>query len=465
MKKNNLIPTVVVSALLCSSSVALAKVSPEEAAKLGESLTCMGAEAGANKAGTIPAYTGKWLGTPPGVEYTPHVGQHPVDPYAGEKPVLVIDGSNWQQYADNLTAGQKAMFERYPDSFKMPVYPGHRDFRYPDKICEVSKQNAVTAELIDEGFGFTGYKGAIPFPIPNTDSKDVAMQLLANQNFPYRPFSYKTVQDVADVASDGSKAWGRTENGGLNLTSLPEEVGAPMEGVMAYSINSTLLPVREKGSSSVTSEPVNFARGTRLAWNYNPGTRRVRQLPEYGFDTPLAGTSGKVTLDSARLFNGSPERYEWVSLGKKEIYIPANAYKIHDKSVKYDDLLTNGHANPDYMRYELRRVWVLEGRLKDGYRHRYGKRTMYLDEDSWHGVIADFYDTRDTLVQHAFINYYYAFDSKGYEAGTSFYHDLTTGGYVAYNLIQEMEKGPILNNATIYSRDDFTPAALRRKSH
>lgn len=461
MKSSNLLNPLILALMLGNSASVLAKVSPAEAAKLGKELTCMGAEAAGNQAGTIPAYSGKWLGIPEGVNYTPNVGQHPVDPYADEKPLFEITGQNWKQYADQLTAGQQAMFERYPATFKMPIYTGHRDFRYPDEICDIAKKNAVESELIDEGFGFTGYKGAIPFPIPDVSK---AHEVLANQNFPYRPYTYYTTQDAVDVSSDGAKSWGRTVNGGLNLTTAPDEIGKPMEGVMAYSLNLSLLPIRAKGSATVTSEPVNFARGNRLAWSYNPGTRRVRQLPEYGFDTPLAGTSGKVTLDSARLMNGSPERYEWSVTGKKEIYVPANAYKIHTKEVKYDDLLQIGHANPDFMRYELRRVWVLEGKLKEGYRHRYGKRTMYIDEDTWHGVVADYYDTRDTLVQHAFINYYYAFDVNGWEAGTSFYHDLTSGGYVGYNLFQELEKGPILNDGN-YTREDFTPAALRRLSH
>ena len=82
--------TVVPVALgLMMAGAAMAKVTPAEAAKLGKELTCVGAEKAGSKDG-VPEYTGKWLGTPPGVKYTPHVGQHPVDPYAGEKPILTI---------------------------------------------------------------------------------------------------------------------------------------------------------------------------------------------------------------------------------------------------------------------------------------------------------------------------------------------------------------------------------------
>ncbi|WP_371185522.1 DUF1329 domain-containing protein [Thalassotalea maritima] len=459
MKFNKLIIALAVAP--CFMNTAAAQASKEDISKLGNELTCVGAEAAANADGTIPAYTGKWLGTPEGIEYTPNVGQHPVDPYADEKPRLTITAANYKEHQDKLTPGQVAMFERYPETFEIPVYPGHRDFRYPDVVCDVAKKNAQEAVLVDNGFGFTGYMGAVPFPIPDPAQP---MQLLANHNFPYRAFSYYGVRDVALVDSDGDISWGTQDFKGINLTLRPEDIGKPYGEIMAKSITKVIRPARNRGNATVSVEPNNFAQSKRLAWTYNPGTRRVRQLPEYGFDTALGSTSGKMTIDSDRLMNGSPERYNWSFVGKKEIYIPANAFKIHEEKVTLDDVLGKSHANPELMRYELRRVWVLEGKLKEGYRHRYGRRTLYLDEDSYHAIISDFYDTRDELVQHAYINYYYAFDAESYEAGSSFYHDLVNGGYVGYALTQDQERGNVLNTNDLDEKI-FTPASLRRMSH
>ncbi|ABV87487.1 DUF1329 domain-containing protein [Shewanella pealeana] len=461
MLKKNLLPPIVTSLLIVQSHFALASAPAEQVAKLGNELTCVGAIAAGNSAGTIPAYSGKWLGKPPGVEYELSVGQHLVDPYADDKPIYTIDGKNWQKYSDQLTVGQKAMFEQYPDTFKMPVYTGRRDFRYPDASCEVVKRNAVEAKLVDDGLGFTGYQGGVPFPIPDMEQP---LQALANNNYAYRAFTFDTTRDIADVSSDGVIAWGRTRSYGIFTGTVPEQLGERLGKVQAYGLAINILPTRTKGSATVVSEPNNYAQGKRLAWNYNPGTRRVRQLPEYGFDTPLSASSGKLTIDSDRLMNGSPERYNWTLGERKEIFIPVNTYKVNKGDVKYDSLLQVNHANPEYMRYELRRVWVLEGKLKEDYRHKYGRRTMYLDEDNWHAIVADYYDTRDELVQHAFVNYYYAFDTQAFEPGSSFYHDLTSGGYVGYNLFQEQDKGPILNKGD-FTSSNFTPAALRRLSH
>ena len=436
------------------AGAALAKATPEELEKIGKTYTCVGAE----KAGTasgVPEYTGKWLGTPPGINYPPHEGKHPVDPYANEKPLFTITAENMAQYADKLTDGQKGMFKVYPKTYRIPVYTGHRDFRYPDHVCESARKNAQDATLNADGMGVTAVNGSMPFPFPKS-----GLELAFNNLFPYRTYTDHTLRDNVNVMADGTPVWARADNYAFSTMNHPSNAGKPMEGLMSQGMNRTLLPERDKGGVNVNAEPVNFGKDKRLAWNYDPGTRRVRQVPEFGFDQPMIGTSGKMTIDSDRLFNGSPERYNWKNLGKKEIFIPANAYKIHANTVKYADLLKPGHENPDFTRYELRRVWVLEATLKEGYRHIYGKRVLFLDEDTGQAAMSDYYDTRGQLWQQAVINHYYGFDSKVWQAGTSFYHDLLSGSYVAYNLFQERPLGPILNKGDL-NASMFTPAAAR----
>jgi hypothetical protein len=452
--KSTLLATAVAAAML-SVGAAHAKVPANEADRLGKDLTCTGGIKAANADGSIPAYTGKWVGKPPGVEYEMHAGKHPVDVYKGEKPLFVITAANVAQYAERLSDGQKALFAKYPNTFQIPVYPGRRDFAYSPEICAIAKKNALEAELIDDGMGVKGYKGAIPFPIPKN-----GLELVWNNAIPSRAFTEDTTRDFANVLPNGSISWGRARNVNFDLNNEPSMRGKPIEGIMAYQRSFTLGPEREKGAMSLSQEPLNFRTAKRLAWSYDPGTRRVRQLPEFGFDQPLNGTGGSMTIDSDRLFNGSPERYDWKMVGKREMYVPANAYKVHESSVKYADLLKPGHANPEFLRYELRRVWVLEATLKQGFRHLYAKRVLFLDEDTGMAVAADKYDGRGQLWQHAFVNYYYAFDIQAWQAGTSFYHDLNKGSYIGYNLFQERPLGPILNKGGL-SADWFTPAAMR----
>lgn len=444
------------AAVAMLSATAHAKVSPEEAARLGQDLTCVGAEAAGNAAGTIPPYTRKYVGEVPGWNAEPHSGSHPVDPYANEEPVLVITAANAQEHAENLTEGQLAMFKQYPDTFQIKVYPSHRDFAYPEHVCERAKWNALNAELVDDGMGYTGL-GSNPFPIPKN-----AMEVLWNHQLPYRAWTQDEVRDLASVQPTGEIGWGRVNGVCLSPASSPTGEPRTEDGASSFCMTEVLMPLRERGNISVNHEPYNYKTAPRVAWTYNTGTRRVRLAPGYGFDQPLGGSNGAMTIDSDRLFNGSPERYDWELIGKKEIYIPANDFAINSSDITYDSLLTPNHANPEHIRYELRRVWVIKANLKENSRHLYRERVMYLDEDTWHAVIADFYDNRGDLWKHSFVTYYYHPDMSAWQAGASFYHDLSSGQYIGYTLTQEREKGPIINAGNI-EPNFFTPDMMRAR--
>ncbi len=165
-------------------------------------------------------------------------------------------------------------------------------------------------------------------------------------------------------------------------------------------------------------------------------------------------------MDEARLFNGSGERYDWKIIGKKEIYIPYHDYKLVDPAVKYADLLRVNHPNPDLVRYELHRVWVLEATLKQGFRHQYAKRVLYLDEDTWMGVLADNYDARGQLWRTNTQSSFYAYDAHRYYPAVVFYHDLIAGSYFADRLTSE-GKPVRLNSSGQFNEAYFSPDSIR----
>ena len=130
---------------------------------------------------------------------------------------------------------------------------------------------------------------------------------------PHRPWTEVVDRDTAAVSADGKAVWSRTLNTNLVPFNDPSTLGDPLEpsGVAAYALLTVLKPEREKGTVLTAIEPNTYAKDKRLAWIYDAGTRRVRQLPEFGFDQPMAGVNGRMTIDSDHLFNGSPERYNW----------------------------------------------------------------------------------------------------------------------------------------------------------
>ncbi|SMB25047.1 conserved exported protein of unknown function [Sterolibacterium denitrificans] len=444
---------------LGSASAVHAKASPEEIARLGKDLTCIGAEKTGTASG-VAEFTGKWNGAAPGMTTEP--GKHPVDPYASEKPLLTITAQNMAQHADKLSPGQQAMFKKYPNTYKMHIYPSHRDFAYDESICQVVAKNAAEAELSADGASApTANKGGVPFPFPKS-----GLELVWNGNFPSRAFVEYRDTDLAMVYANGTIQWGAQLFWALNRNNDPKLRGTRHEGVGNYGRIVALLPEREKGAMTRTIDDFTLGKGARLAWQYIPGNRRVRQAPDFGFDMPNPSTGGTLTIDEMRLFNGSHERYDWKLIGKKEMYIPYNGYKLESPAVgsnKYAKLLTPHHENPDFVRWELHRVWVLEGKIKKNYRHLYATRILYLDEDSWQYVMSDIFDTRGNLWRYNWINTYYLPGPNIFNQVTAFYHDLHSGNYTAYDLTQAKPKTAVIDapgveyaNTAFYSIENLS---------
>lgn len=440
---------------LLAATPAFAKVSAEKAAELdGPKFTCVGAEKGPSASG-IPAFTGKWVGTWPG--QTKPFGYEP-GPYKDEKPSFTITNENQAKYADKMTEGQKALMKKYPQSFRMNVYPSHRDFGFAPWACETAKKNAVTAEIVSGGLGISGTSGAIPFPFPAS-----GLEAVWNVINPHRASTEEVVTDIADVYSNGSVAWGRNKFMTYNPGNDPNKRGSFRDKLNAYFYSSYFLPERDKGFTAVGIQPNDFTKEGTASWQYSPGIRRVRQAPEVGFDFPVP-PAGLRTVDDDYGFNGSPERYTWKLIGKKEFYVPFHNFKINDPAVKYSDLIKPNTINPDYVRYELHRVWVIEGNLKSGVRHIYARRTLYAHEDTWGVTWTDTYDGRGQLYRANFINFFYSQESKAFHRGVSVFHDLSSGAYEAGYLVNERGKDWWRINQPMKPAQ-FSPEAAARGGH
>ncbi|MBP9219586.1 MAG: DUF1329 domain-containing protein [Sterolibacterium sp.] len=447
-----------IAALLGAVGVVHAKATPDELAKLGKSLTCVGAEKAGSASG-VAEFTGKWMGA--GTGMTTEVGKHPGNPYASEKPLLTITAQNLSQYADKLSEGQKAMFKKYPNTFKMNVYPSHRDFRYDDGVCKVIAKNGAETEIAAGGKTLSNYyMGAIPFPFPKSGSEAVW-----NGMFPTLTNVEARDEDAAVVYSNGNITWGEQQMRQYCRRNDPKLLGHKAEGISVYVRMMTTMPERNKGEVIKTKDNFTQQDDARLAWQYIPAVRRVRQAPGFGFDSPIPSTSNTVVVDEVRMYNGSAERYNWKLVGKKEMYIPYNNFRLEEKDVganKYANLLKPGHENPEFVRWELHRVYVLEGKLKDGYRHLYPTRIVYADEDTWLYVMSDIYDGKNQLWRWNWVNNLYMPGPKVFAQGSAFYHDLSSGSYTAFDLMQakpkflEIDKpGADYANVDFYSDDNM----------
>ena len=427
----------------------LAAVSDQQAAELGRSLTPLGAERAANADGTIPAWDGG-LG-PNGDRYA--------DPYADEQPLFTITAANAQQHADKLSPGQLAMFKRYPNSFRMPVYPSHRTAAYPERVYELARWNATHAELSHDGNGVANFREVYPFPIPQN-----ALEVIWNHLTHYRGQGLERTYIQVAVQSDGD----------FTPVKLNEKVTWPahladspdpekIDNLMSLFIQRVLAPARLTGDVLLIHEPLNQVRQPRQAWLYNTGQRRVRRAPQIAYDAPGTASDGLRTTDNLDLFNGAPDRYDWSLVGKRELYIPYNSFRLADRTLKYGEILNKGHLNPDHTRYELHRVWQVEATLKAGERHVYRKRVFFVDEDSWQIAIADHYDGRGELWRVAEAHAFPFRDAQVPWFAAEALYDLQSGRYLVSGLTNEEGQG--YDFTPRYNYRDFTPQAIRRLGH
>ncbi|MCJ8304016.1 DUF1329 domain-containing protein [Shewanella sp.] len=450
MKKLAILSAAVIVAL--SAPSAWAKVTEAEAAKLGTELTPLGGVKSANADGSIPAWDGG-ITTPP-ADYKK--GMHHPDPFAGDKIEFTITNANKDKYKAHLTDGQIKLFELYPDTYKMNVYQTRRTASVPQFVYDATKANATRAELVSQGNGVKGASIGVPFPIPEN-----GLEVIWNHVLRFRGVDVKTSRSQAAPTAGGSYTLVETTEEIRFQYSRPEMTLDKLaaSNTLFYFKQVVTQPARLAGTALLVKETMDQEALPRQAWTYNTGQRRVRKAPNVAFDTPGSVSDGLRTTDDFDMFNGSPVRYNWELMGKKEIYIPYNDYKLHSDQLEYDQIIQPGHINPEFVRWEKHRVWVVKAQLKEGMRHIYKTRVFYIDEDSWQVSLADMYDNRDELyrvaVAHA-INYY---EVPTHWSTLEVFHDLQSRRYIAMGLDNE---GRMYDFDAKLSEANFTPAALRR---
>lgn len=164
------------------------------------------------------------------------------------------------------------------------------------------------------------------------------------------------------------------------------------------------------------------------------------------------------------MFNGSPDRFNWQLQGKQELIVPYNNYRVGLPEVTYDELFTPYHLNPDFVRSEVHRVWVVEGTIKPGANHIYHKRIFYIDEDSWSILIAESYDKQGNLWRVGLSHTRNVYEVQGVMPLGDVIHDLKSGAYNAKGFQNHAISPGIFENE-LPSPEEYTPAALRTKSH
>lgn len=431
---------------MARATPSLAAVSSAEVLRLDGDLTPVGAERAGNAAGTIPP----WTGGLPLQAMDPRVGY--VDPYAADPVLFTITATNADQYADQLSAGHMELFRQHPESYRMHIYPTRRSANWPEHVLEQVKVQAPLART--EGYSLLDVgRSAVPFPITSDP-----LQMMWNHVLRWRGGSVKRIYSWFPVDSRGR----------YFRVRILDTIAFDQQGYMAQTRPNRLAnfygmylePANIEGQLTLIWEPINQVEQSRQTWAYQTVSRRVVRLPSLAYDDLDPRTQGLRTTDQYDGWNGAPDLYDWKLLGKREMFIPYNSYKLNSKQLQYADILQPGHINPELLRYELHRVWVIEASLRPGNRHRYPRRIFYLDEDTWQVSMEEDYDSNGRLWRfgnHPALQFY---DVLVPWYGAVIHYDFRIGAYLASDLDNDSAvprewgwKGDI---------NDFLPVNLRR---
>jgi hypothetical protein len=366
---------------------------------LKTTLTPMGSERAGNADGSIPPWTGGVVAPPLG----PNDPQD-VPMFEDEEMLYKVDASNMAQYSDLLSDGVKALMTKY--GLWIRVFPTHRTHALPQFVYDNTALNVTRAVMEPSGgrFGFTGAYAGYPFPIVNTEDPYVGgAQLIWNHLLQWE-YGWQEKVDFSSgwVVSNGQVV---LCFGGLIKAICPYyDPNGSVETYQGYFFKLHewgKAPASSDGQEIINWHTSNTLLHPDMTWTVVSGQGRVRKAPDEAYDTPNASANGIGNYDDSSCFDGSPQKYDWKYLGKKEMLVPYNCNQMSVSLAK--DLIQPGYPNPNLMRWEKHRVWVLEATLHPGERNTTARRMCYLDEDTWVMQLTEMYDADGTMVKTAWV--------------------------------------------------------------
>jgi tetratricopeptide (TPR) repeat protein len=441
------------STRLLGGSVAVGVYEPREnAAASGDPLTPVGAERPGNADNTIPPWTGGLQKGEWPAAFKP--GGRLVDPFPLDRPLYTITPGNAPQYRELLSKGHQALLLRYPH-YAMPVYATRRSVSYPQAIYDATQANIGKARLLGSD-ALTGARLGFPFPKPAN-----GVEIMWNHRVRYRGDTVQVQSTQAVVQPDGiGQTLKQTERAYFRYGNVKDPVDIAQKNILLYYLTWFAQTKNGMDFLVLIHETANSIKDSRDIWVLPPQIPKLFRIPPVGYDQPFPGSQGIYFIDMVDMYNGAFDRYVWKLVGKRELIIPYNAYRLNDAHLNNAQLLTPYQFNPEAARYELHRVWVIEATEREGKRHAFGKRVFYVDEDSWNAVLVENYDREGNLWRFQEGHLLPIYDVQAATCVPVITYDLKDGRYFATRLTGE---DPPAQYDVPMKEGDFVPAAVKNK--
>lgn len=327
----------------------------------------------------------------------------------------------------------------------------------PASFLAATERYAGRARLNEEGL-VEGWVAGFPFPDPQPPQ--LGAKIMWNQYYRWRGDdyvidSYRTIQtdrrgnrrETAGVFELLTVA-GRTARG-----DAPELPGN-RRGLRTVSKLIFTYPPESRWQTTLFYRYLDPTRDDDV-YVYLPATRRVLRVQGGQRCSPVRGSD--FTPDDFFGFDGRVREHTW-----KVVDEGYALGLVHQESIP--TRLDEHGAWPVDERWELRRVWVVEGIPKDE-NYCYGRRRLWVDQENFLVLHADVWDRNDVYWK-GFLSGYAHYEVASGEAapvwaGTGAY-DFQTG-HLTFVTVGPPERGVGYRiDGSDLGLTDFTPNALLR---
>ena len=208
----------------------------------------------------------------------------------------------------------------------MNVYPTRRSAAWPRRVLAEVKQQAPLARtdgdrLLDVG------RSAVPFPITADP-----LQMMWNHTLRWRGGSVKREFVWVPVTSSGRYFTVRVLEQSPSTSRATCAQPRPNRLSTARHVSRTG-EHRGAADADLGAGRPGRARVARPG-RTRPLSRRVLRVPSLAYDDLDPRTQGLRTTDQYDGWNGAPDLYDWKLLGKREMFIPYNSYKLARKQAE-----------------------------------------------------------------------------------------------------------------------------------
>lgn len=371
---------------------------------------------------------------------------------AADVPLAAVGGRDSGGYADFVAPGHRALLEKHP-GHRLNVYPSRRVAFFPDAISAASRGNAATARL-DGHDSIAGARLGLPFVQPRS-----GLEAMWNHRLRYRGDAMQLQSTMVIVGADGP---GRPVTQRKVALNAYANLSARLDpSMLFYGYRAQAGSKFSPSYLVLQHEPVRTDNERKLVWIRQESGKMLR-VPGGPQDIGTTPSQGLLLLDMYDMYGGEADygAYTWTLRGRRPLLVPYNAVALAGGAVPRAELLTPGHPDPRFLRYEVHRVWVVEATLLPRRAHLFKRRVFYLDEDSWNIVLVENYLADGTLARVQECGVVQDFVHAIPECRPVFVHDLPGDRYLADDLLDS--PADRLVNVRGLEPDDFSPAKVRQ---